>query len=98
MKKENYLIGAVAKHLGIHEQTIRTYERRHLIKPHRNKQNCRVFTMDDIYVITAIITLTTELGLNLAGVRLVFLLAKELNYEAEELLDFIDDHQSFIKG
>jgi len=84
-----YLIGEVSKVLGIHEQTIRMYERKKLIKPHRSKKNTRLFTTTDILRLNLVTTLTQELGMNLSGVKLVFALGKKLDMDEEELLDFI---------
>ena len=92
--KEKFLIGEVAKILGIHDQTIRMYERKMLIKPKRTENNTRIFYKKDITRITLIITLTQEIGLNLSGVKIVFSLAKKLRMSADELLDFIYDHKN----
>ncbi|MDY6914861.1 MAG: MerR family transcriptional regulator [Candidatus Cloacimonadota bacterium] len=92
MKKEFYLIGDVAKILGIHDQTIRMYERKKLLKIRRTKKNTRIFDKNDITKITLIITLTQEVGMNLSGVKIVFALAKKLQMSEEELLDFVYDH------
>jgi len=87
-------IGEVAKQLGVHDQTIRMYERKGLLKPIRSEHNTRLFTRNDVTKITTIITLTQELGMNLSGVKIVFSLAKKLNMNNDELLDFIYDHVS----
>lgn len=94
MKKsdKHFLIGEAAKQIGIHDQTIRMYERKRLIRPHRTDNNTRIFTPDDITRINTIITMTQELGLNLSGVKMVFALAKKLDMNDDELLDFIYDH------
>ncbi|PID28118.1 MAG: MerR family transcriptional regulator [Candidatus Cloacimonadota bacterium] len=89
-----YRIGEVAKKLGIHDQTIRMYERRSLFKPHRDEKGNRIFHDRDIIRLQIIITLTQELGLNLSGVKLAFALARRLKMSNDELLDFIDDHFS----
>lgn len=88
------LIGEVAKILGIHDQTIRMYERKNLIKPARTKNNTRLFSKNDVTRINIIITLTQEIGLNLSGVKIVFALARKLKMSSEELLDFVYDHKS----
>ncbi|HCX72496.1 MAG TPA: MerR family transcriptional regulator [Candidatus Cloacimonas sp.] len=90
--EETYQIGDVAKKLGIHDQTIRMYERKKLIKIRRTKKNTRIFTKKDITKIALIITLTQEVGMNLSGVKIVFALAKKLQMSEDELLDFVYDH------
>ncbi len=87
-----YSIGEVAKIVGIHDQTIRMYERKGLIAPERTEKNIRVFSIEDIDQITLIITLTQELGMNFSGVKVVFELAKLLEMSMEDLLDFVSDH------
>ncbi len=91
-------IGDVSKLLGIHEQTIRNYERKHLIKPKRDKSNFRCFTKEDILRISVIIKLTQELGFNISGVRLVFSLVKKINMSDDELIDFLEDHLNEFQG
>ena len=92
--KEKFLIGEVAKQLGIHDQTIRIYERKKLISPERSEHQTRLFTKNDVTKINIIITLTQEIGLNLSGVKIVFALGKKLKMSDDELLDFIYDHKN----
>ncbi|HHE64533.1 MAG TPA: MerR family transcriptional regulator [Bacteroidetes bacterium] len=92
--KEKFLIGEVAKQLGIHDQTIRMYERKKLISPERSEHQTRLFTKNDVTKINIIITLTQEIGLNLSGVKIVFALGKKLKMSDDELLDFIYDHKN----
>jgi MerR family transcriptional regulator, heat shock protein HspR len=92
------LIGEVAKKLGIHDQTIRMYERKGLVKPQRTENGTRIFSKNDMTKITIIITLTQEVGLNLSGVKIVFALAKRLKMSDDELLDFIYDHSLEFKA
>ncbi len=93
-RKDHFLIGEAAKKLGIHDQTIRMYERKHLLKIQRTKNRTRIFSKKDILKINIIITLTQEIGLNLSGVKIVFSLAKKLKMSDDELLDFIYDHKN----
>lgn len=88
-----YFIGDVAKIIGIHDQTIRTYERKKLIHPKRTEKKIRVFTEKDITRITLIITLTQELGMTFNGVRLLFALARDSEMQEDELLDFVYDYR-----
>jgi len=93
MKKAHYLIGEIAKQVGIHDQTIRTYEREGLLHPRRNEHNVRLFNEGDLKRIILIITLTQEMGMNFTGVRLVLELGRRLQMQPDELLDFIEDHR-----
>jgi len=66
-----YLISAVAEILNIHPQTLRQYEREGLIKPSRTNGKIRLYSQKDIDHIKYVLTLTRELGINLAGVDLI---------------------------
>jgi len=94
IEKDYFYIGQVAKQINIHEQTIREYERRGLIKPERSKKNTRLFTKKDLLQIEIIITLTQELGINLSGVKLIFKLAESSDVNDDELLDFVTDNMA----
>jgi MerR family transcriptional regulator, heat shock protein HspR len=92
IEKDYLYIGQVAKQINIHEQTIREYERRGLIKPERSERNTRLFTKKNLLQIEIIITLTQELGINLSGVKLIFKLAESSDMNNDELLDFVTDN------
>ncbi len=79
-----YLISAVAEILNIHPQTLRQYEREGLIKPSRTNGKIRLYSQKDIDHIKYVLTLTRELGINLAGVDLILQLNDKIsNLEAE---------------
>ncbi|MCB5230131.1 MAG: MerR family transcriptional regulator [Candidatus Cloacimonas sp.] len=89
-------IGQVAHRLGIHEQTIRAYERKGLVKPLRSEKRTRFFSEADVTRIMIITLLTQELGLNLAGVKILLDFAKQNQHSDDVLLDYIDDYKSEI--
>jgi len=66
-----YTISAVANKYQIHPQTLRTYEREGLLTPARTQGNRRVYRGKDLKRLEFILTLTRELGVNLAGVEVV---------------------------
>jgi len=70
-KRAGFTISAVASKYQIHPQTLRTYEREGLLKPARTQGNTRVYTEKDLQRLEFILTLTRELGVNLAGVEVV---------------------------
>jgi len=80
MEKERplYLISTVAKMLNIHPQTLRLYEREGLIKPARTEGNTRLYSQEDIERLRTILTLTRELGVNLAGVEIILRLREQI--------------------
>lgn len=93
MKKNEFIkIGKAAKLINIHEQTIREYERKGLIKLNRTANNTRLFAKSDLLRIELIITLTQELGLNFAGVKIILALQEKLEMPDDELLDYITDN------
>lgn len=80
-----YLISAVAEILNIHPQTLRQYEREGLIKPSRTNGKIRLYSQKDIDHIKYVLTLTRELGINLAGVDLILQLNKKISGLEEEI-------------
>ena len=66
-----YSIGIVAKLTGLHEQTIRQYEKLGLVKPGRTAGGTRIFADSDVLLLRTIANLTREMGVNLAGVEII---------------------------
>lgn len=66
-----YLIGAISERFGIHPQTLRMYEREGLLRPARTEGNTRLYDADTIERLEIILTLTRDLGVNLAGVEVI---------------------------
>jgi MerR family transcriptional regulator/heat shock protein HspR len=66
-----YMIGAVSQLLGLHPQTIRQYERLGLITPIRTNGNTRLYSDNDLDRLRFIISLTRDMGINLAGVEMI---------------------------
>ncbi|AEI14806.1 transcriptional regulator, MerR family [Flexistipes sinusarabici DSM 4947] len=85
-----YMISVVAEILGIHPQTLRQYERLGLIKPSRTIGNTRLYSEEDIEQIKFILTLTKDLGVNLAGVEVVLNMKRQLE-ETQKQLDLLRD-------
>ena len=74
-----YMISVAAELAGMHPQTLRIYESRGLIQPKRSPKNTRLYSQDDVERLRRIQELTSELGMNLAGVEKVFELEEELD-------------------
>jgi MerR family transcriptional regulator, heat shock protein HspR len=66
-----FRIGAIAERFGIHPQTLRLYEREGLLRPVRTEGNTRLYDSDTIERLEIILTLTRDLGVNLAGVEVI---------------------------
>lgn len=73
-----YMISVAAELAGMHPQTLRIYEARGLITPKRSPKNTRLYSDDDVERLRRIQELTTELGMNLAGVEKVFELEEQI--------------------
>jgi MerR family transcriptional regulator, heat shock protein HspR len=67
-----YMISVAAELAGMHPQTLRIYETRGLITPKRSPKNTRLYSQEDVDRLRRIQELTSELGMNLAGVERVF--------------------------
>jgi len=83
-----YIISVAAELAGVHPQTLRIYERKGLLQPHRTSGNTRRYSERDIELLREIQDLTQERGINLAGVKAIIELQSELDAlraEAEEL-------------
>jgi MerR family transcriptional regulator/heat shock protein HspR len=81
-----YVISVAAELAGVHPQTLRTYERRGLLRPSRTAGNSRRYSDADIARLRAIQRLTQEMGINLAGVQLIM----EMEEEVERLRQHSD--------
>jgi MerR family transcriptional regulator, heat shock protein HspR len=73
-----YMTSVAAELAGMHPQTLRIYETRGLITPKRSPKNTRLYSQDDVDRLRRIQELTSELGMNLAGVERVFELEGEI--------------------
>lgn len=82
-----YYISVVAEMVETHPQTLRTYEKMGLIAPQRTSNNVRLFTEEDVERVRRIQHLTQDLGVNLAGVEVVFKLLLEIEKMRAELED-----------
>jgi MerR family transcriptional regulator, heat shock protein HspR len=76
--RPRYMISVAAELVGMHPQTLRIYEAKGLVRPKRTPGNTRLYSEDDLERLRLIQRLTTELGLNLAGVETVMRLEDEL--------------------
>ena len=86
------MISIIAERYNIHPQTLRLYEREGLIKPSRTAGNTRLYGEDEIKKLEMILTLTRDLGVNLAGVEVVLQLQRtmaEADMEFDLLMYFI---------
>lgn len=91
MKKKikTYSISVVAEIYEVHPQTLRLYEREGLLKPSRSDGNTRLYTDTDLERLDVILSLTRELGVNLAGVEIILNMREKMDAMQKEFEDFI---------
>ena len=83
-----FMISVAAELAEMHPQTLRMYEARGLIEPKRSPKGTRLYSQDDVEKLRRIQEMTSDLGLNLAGVERVLALeaeVDEMNAKIEEL-------------
>jgi MerR family transcriptional regulator/heat shock protein HspR len=83
-----YIISVAAELAGMHPQTLRIYERKGLVQPHRTAGNTRRYSDRDIELLRQIQTLSQEEGINLAGVKMIIEMRAQLDaarHRADEL-------------
>ena len=76
--RPRYMISVAAELVGMHPQTLRIYEQKGLVRPKRTAGNTRLYSDEDVARLRLIQRLTSEIGLNLAGVERVLYLEDEL--------------------
>jgi MerR family transcriptional regulator/heat shock protein HspR len=94
-KKPYYMISIVSEMFEIHPQTLRQYEKMELIKPSRTEGNTRLYSEEDIERLKLILTLTREMGVNLAGVEIILNMKEQietLQNQTDMLLQYIKDN------
>ena len=84
------MISVIAERYNIHPQTLRLYEREGLIKPARTSGNTRLYGQDEIRKLELILTLTRDLGVNLAGVEVILNMQNALE-DARDAIERAED-------
>ena len=88
-KGKYYMISVVAKSYGIHPQTLRLYEREGLLKPSRTEGNTRLYSDDDLKQLEVILNLTSDLGVNLAGIEIILNMRRKMEQMQTDLNEFL---------
>jgi MerR family transcriptional regulator/heat shock protein HspR len=89
-KVKTYTISAVAELFDIHPQTLRLYEREGLLKPSRSEGNTRLYTDEDLERLELILSLTRDLGVNLAGVEIILNMREKMLLMQKEFQRFLE--------
>ena len=85
-----YSISAVAESYDVHPQTLRLYERAGLLNPFRSAGNTRYYSDSDLERLEMILTLTRDMGVNLAGVDVIIHLRERLERMQEEMTQVLE--------
>jgi MerR family transcriptional regulator, heat shock protein HspR len=88
--KAAYMISNVAKTYNIHPQTLRLYERQGLLKPSRSEGNTRLYTDEDLEKLELILSLTRDMGVNLAGVEVILNMRTRMEEMQREVRTFLE--------
>ena len=94
-KLKTYTISAVAEQYSLHPQTLRMYEREGLLKPSRSEGNTRLYTDPDLARLELILSLTRDLGVNLAGVEIILNMREKMDamqHEFERFFLYLQSH------
>lgn len=87
--KGAYTISVVAEQFDIHPQTLRLYEREGLLKPSRTDGNTRMYTDSDMERLEVILSLTRDLGVNLAGVEIILNMRVKMEEMQTQMRQFV---------
>src|ERR1700756_4104300 len=91
--RAGYMISAVAELYKLHPQTLRLYERVGLLKPSRSDGNTRLYTDADLERLEVILTLTREMGVNLAGIEIILNMREKM----AEMQRHMEDFTAFVQ-
>ena len=86
--RAGYMISAVAELYKLHPQTLRLYERVGLLKPSRSEGNTRLYTDADLERLEVILTLTREMGVNLAGIEIILNMREKMAEMQQQMQAF----------
>jgi len=92
-----YMIGVVAAKYEIHPQTLRLYEREGLLRPSRTVGRTRLYSDEDMERLEFILSLTRELGINLAGVDVILNLRSQMQSAQADMLAMLDRYESLLR-
>ena len=87
-----YMIGVVAEMVKIHPQTLRSYEKKGLIRPSRTEGKTRMYSPEDVEEISRVTRLARDLGVNLAGIEIILKMRRrmlDMQARIEELTNHV---------
>jgi MerR family transcriptional regulator/heat shock protein HspR len=93
-KRKYVMISVVAERFAIHPQTLRLYEKEGLIQPRRSAGNTRLYDEETLDRLETILTLTRDLGVNLAGVEVILNMRDQLEAVQRKLDRLRAEHRA----
>ena len=99
MQKENNLdtslailpISSVASTIGVHQRTLRIYDKEGILTPKRSDKNRRNYSLDDLERAKLILFLTRNLALNLSGVKIILSMLEKNNVKPMDYMKYIEE-------
>jgi MerR family transcriptional regulator/heat shock protein HspR len=88
--RAGYMISAVSELYNLHPQTLRLYERVGLLKPSRSEGNTRLYTDADLERLEVILTLTRDMGVNLAGIEIILNMREKMGEMQRQMKAFAE--------
>ncbi|MEN8222223.1 MAG: helix-turn-helix transcriptional regulator [Acidobacteriota bacterium] len=99
VKEKVYMIAYVSSKYDIHPQTLRLYEREGLLVPSRSKGNTRLYTEKDLKKLEFILNLSRDMGVNLAGIDIIYNMKLKMERMEEEFSKFLEElKKEFFSG
>lgn len=99
VKNKTYMISYVASKYNIHPQTLRLYEREGLLIPSRSEGNTRLYTEEDLKKLEFILNLSRDMGVNLAGIEIIFNMKQKMEKMQDEFSKFLEElKKEFFSG
>ncbi|MEO7653562.1 MAG: MerR family transcriptional regulator [Bryobacteraceae bacterium] len=92
-----YVISIAARLVGVHQQTLRYYERAGLLEPKRTVGNIRMYSNSDIQRIRQIQRWMDEFGVNLAGAEIMFRMTQQIK-DLHEKLSFMQNEVDRLRS
>ncbi|MBI2875498.1 MAG: MerR family transcriptional regulator [Candidatus Tectomicrobia bacterium] len=96
--RELFTISIVSKMFDIHPQTLRLYEREGLLAPQRSEGKTRLYSREDLERIRKILSLTRDMGVNLAGVEVVLSIQERMEAMRELMAEMLNYMDQKVKG
>ena len=82
-----FVISVVARMVGVHQQTLRSYEREGLVRPARSPGNTRLYSQQDVEMLRRVLRLARDLGVNPAAAEMILRMRGDMEQLQQELAE-----------